>query len=178
MTNTGTLATVVRGSTDSRSIEELFRAHGAWLVRLARMFVDDTAAAEDLVQEAFIRFHRNRHRLRDDAAAAGYLRATVLNLARDHNRRGLMSLRHIDAHPVGSVGPNPDDAAVVDEEQRAVVAAVGDLPLRQRDCVVLRYYLELSYEEIGATLGLSINSIKTHLKRGMATLRQRMEETP
>ena len=172
----GTLAGVSRETPEEQSVESLYRAHGARLVRVARMFVDDRAAAEDLVQEAFIRFHRARHRLREPTTAAGYLRATVLNLARDHNRRGLVSLRHVDAHPVGSVGPDPDDAALLDEENRALVEAVGRLSTRQRDCVVLRYYLELSYEEIGATLGLSVNSVKTHLKRGMAALRSSMEE--
>ena len=140
------------------------------------MFVDDRSAAEDLVQEAFIRFHRSRDRLRDPNAAAGYLRSTVLNLARDHNRRGLVSLRHLDAHPMGSMGPDPHDAALLDEEQQTLLEAVGDLALRQRDCVVLRYYLELSYDEIATTLGISANSVKTHLKRGMAALREQMEE--
>jgi RNA polymerase sigma-70 factor (sigma-E family) len=172
----GTLAPVKRGNPDEVSIEALYRAHGTRLVRIARMFVADRSAAEDLVQEAFIRFHRSRNRLRDPAAAVGYLRSTVLNLARDHNRRGLMSLRHIDAHPVGSMGPDPDDAALLDEDERALLEALGDLSPRQRDCVVLRYYLELSYDEMAATLGLSINSVKTHLKRGMAALREQMEQ--
>lgn len=177
MDHTGTLVAVVRGTPDEQSLESLYRAHGARLVRIARMFVHDRAAAEDLVQEAFIRFHRHRHRLREPAAAAGYLRSTVLNLARDHNRRGLMSLRHVDAEArqVGSMGPDPDDAAILDDEQRAVIESVASLPLRQRDCVVLRYYLELSYEEIADTLGLSVNSVKTHLRRGLRALRKRME---
>ena len=172
---TNTLTAVGATPDNEQSIESLYRAHGTWLVRVARMFVDDRAAAEDLVQEAFIRFHRNRHRLRDTAAAAGYLRSTVLNLARDHNRRGMMSLRHVDSHPMGTMGPDPDDALVIDDEQRTVIAAVAKLSLRQRDCIVMRYYLELSYEEIGVALAISPNSVKTHLKRGMASLRQQME---
>lgn len=178
MDHAGTLGKMARGTPGEQSIESLYRAHGARLVRLARMFVDDRAAAEDLVQEAFIRFHRARHRLRDRDASAAYLRSTVLNLARDHNRRGLMALRHIDsrAHHVGSIGPDPDVAALLEEEQRELVEAVAALSSRQRDCVVLRYYLELSYDEVAATLGLSVNSVKTHLKRGLAQLRGRMME--
>jgi RNA polymerase sigma-70 factor (sigma-E family) len=158
------------------TIEALFRAHGPWLVRVARMFVDDRNAAEDIVQEAFIRFHRARGHLNEPAAAAGYLRSTVLNLARDHNRRGLMSLRHIDSHPIGSMGRDPDDAALLSDDQEALMLALGQLAVRQRDCLVLRYYLDLSYDEIAATLGLSVNSVKTHLKRAMAGLRERMED--
>ena len=64
-------------------------------MRLARLFTDDRNAAEDLVQEAFIRLHRSADRIRDPSKAAPYLRSILLNLARDHNRRGLMSLRQI-----------------------------------------------------------------------------------
>lgn len=172
----GTLASVERGKDEEVSIEALYRAHGTRLVRIARMFVTDRSAAEDLVQEAFIRFHRTRDRLRDPAAAVGYLRSTVLNLARDHNRRGLMSLRHIDAHPIGSMGPGPDDAALLEDDEGALMEALQDLSSRQRACVVLRYYLDLSYEEMASTLGLSTNSVKTHLRRAMTALRERMEE--
>ena len=63
-------------------------------VSLARLFVDDRTAAEDLVQEAFIQLARNAYWIRDEERAAAYLRSIVINLARDHNRRGLVSFRH------------------------------------------------------------------------------------
>lgn len=76
------------------TVAELFREHAVSLVRLARLFVDDRNAAEDLVQEAFIRLDRSLHRITQPERAAAYLRTIVLNFARDHNRRGLVSLRH------------------------------------------------------------------------------------
>lgn len=178
MDHTGTLAAVGSETATDLSIETLFRAHGARLVRVARMFVDDRDAAEDIVQEAFIRFHRSRHRLRDPDAVAGYLRATVLNLARDHNRRGLMSTRHLaaQARQMGDPEPDPDHALVLDEEHTAMMVALGSLPTRQRDCLVLRYHLEMSPGEIAATLGIGINSVKTHLTRGLTALRSLLEE--
>ncbi len=153
-------------------LERLYASEAATLVRLARFFVDDRSAAEDLVQEAFIRLSASRRRLREEAAAAAYLRAIVLNLARDHNRRGLMSLRH--RPPV-----DPDEAPVEDqvadrEDARLLVAALRELPGRQRDCIVLRYYLELPVPEVAGTLGLSVNSVKTHLQRGLRALEARL----
>ncbi len=158
-------------------VAELFRLEGARLVRLARLFTDDRNAAEDLVQEAFIRLHRAAHRIQDPMKAASYLRSIVINLARDHNRRGLMSLRHQEAIPAGAEPDAPEDVLVMDDERRRLLDEVRALSPRQRDCVLLRFYLELSESEIAATLDISKNSVKTHYRRGMETLRSRLGVT-
>jgi len=146
---------------------DLFRREASSLVRLTRLFVDDRNAAEDLVQEAFIRLARSGHRIRDASKAPAYLRSIVLNLARDHNRRGLMSMRH---HL-----PQDDQAAIEDEitlrdDQQRVIDSLRELPHRQRDCIVLRYYDDLGIDDIATTLGISRNSVKTHLGRALRTL--------
>ena len=104
----------------------LFTAEAGRLVSLARFFVDDQTAAEDLVQEAFIRLARNSHRIHDEARAAAYLRSIVINLARDHNRRGLVSLRH--RPPAVLDEPSAEDRASDNESRRAVVAALRACP--------------------------------------------------
>jgi RNA polymerase sigma-70 factor (sigma-E family) len=161
-------------STSDEWLGRLYAAEATNLVRLARFFVDDRAAAEDLVQEAFIRLSGSRERLREPSASVAYLRAIVLNLARDHNRRGLMSFRH---RPPADTGETPvEDQVAGREEARAVVSALRELPRRQRDCIVLRYYLELPVTEVAATLGLSTNSVKTHLQRGLRALEARLAD--
>ncbi|MBA3605476.1 MAG: sigma-70 family RNA polymerase sigma factor [Acidimicrobiia bacterium] len=153
----------------------MFRAEGVSLVRLARLFVDDRNAAEDLVQEAFIRLARSAHRIEDPAKAPAYLRSIVLNLARDHNRRGLVSLRH--RSPIVDMQAGLDDELAVRDDQREVLAALRELPTRQRACLVLRYYDELGVDDIAASLGVSRNSVKTHLQRGLAALDRRLAGT-
>jgi RNA polymerase sigma-70 factor (sigma-E family) len=153
---------------------ELFRAEAASLVQLARFYVDDKTAAEDLVQEAFIRLSRNAHRVRDETKAAAYLRSIVINLARDHNRRGLMSFRH--QPPAQPEEPSAEDTATGLADRREVIGALRALPRRQRDCVTLRYYYDLSVPDIATTLGLSVNSVKTHLQRGLRSLAVQLEE--
>ncbi len=153
----------------------LFEEESAALVRLARLFTDDRNAAEDLVQEAFVRLHHATHRIEDRSRAAAYLRSIVLNLARDHNRRGLMSLRHFEALTPEASPDAMDDRIVLDEQQAAVVDALHALSSQQRDCLVLRFYLELSEQEIADTLGISPNSVKTHCRRGLDRLRVRLE---
>jgi RNA polymerase sigma-70 factor (sigma-E family) len=159
---------------DERLVAQLFHAEGASLVRLARLFVDDRNAAEDLVQEAFIRLARNVGRIEDPARAPAYLRSIVLNLARDQNRRGLVSMRH--RLPLVDPEQGVEDSLDVREDQREVLEALRDLPARQRACLVLRYYDELGPDDIAATLGISRNSVKTHLQRGLAALEARLAE--
>jgi RNA polymerase sigma factor (sigma-70 family) len=163
----------------------LFHEEGRSLVRLARLFVDDRNAAEDLVQEAFLRLARHAHRIDEVDKAPAYLRSIVLNLARDHNRRGLVSLRHHATVARDEPAPDRDghatsldDELVRSEEHRHVLEAVRSLPIRQRDCVTLRYFAELGVEAIAATLGLSANSVKTHLQRGLGNLERTLAAAP
>lgn len=162
--------TTVEWSDSDAVIAAMYRDHAHALVGLARLFVDHRDAAEDVVQEAFIRLARSLHRIEDPSKAAAYLRSIVLNLARDHNRRGLLSLRH--STPVNDLDPvGVDEVVAHRHDHRQIVAALRTLPRRQRDCLALHYLLELSVAEIGETLALSPNSVKTHLKRGLAALR-------
>jgi RNA polymerase sigma factor (sigma-70 family) len=152
-------------------VVRLFATEGRSLVRLARLFVDDRDAAEDIVQEAFLRLARRADRIEQIDRAPAYLRSIVLNLARDHNRRGLVSLRHQAAHDRDvDVEDDPADRLARSEEHRRVLDAVRALPRRQRDCITLRYFEELTVEQTAAALGLSVNSVKTHLQRAMASL--------
>jgi RNA polymerase sigma factor (sigma-70 family) len=171
----------LRGDTISVEAEELvirlFQTEGRSLVRLARLFVDDRDAAEDIVQEAFLRLARAAGRIDAEDRAPAYLRSIVLNLARDHNRRGLVSLRHhAAAGREVDVVEDDTDRLVRSEEHALVLEAVRRLPVRQRDCITLRYFEELPIERIASTLGISVNSVKTHLKRAMVALDRMLAE--
>lgn len=161
---------------DRRALmEKLYQREAVSLVRLARLFTDDRNAAEDLVQEAFIRLFHSAHRIQDRERVTAYLRSIVLNLARDHNRRGLMSLRRQDAIQGPEIPEQPDEQVVRTESQAAVLDAVRALSPRQRDCLVLRFYMDLSEAEIASTLGISPNSVKTHCRRGLTALAATLE---
>lgn len=166
-------ATAARPLDVDAFVATMFDQHGAGLVRLVRLLVDDRNAAEDVVQEAFIRLARSAHRIEDPTKAAAYLRSIALNLARDHNRRGLVSLRH--RLPTDPAVASVEDEIVLSEEHQAVIEALRELPRRQRDCLILRYYDEFDIDAIADTLGISRNSVKTHLTRGMRALEGLLE---
>ena len=79
--------------------------------------------------------------------------------------------------PAGVSDPvdGPEAGAVAADETRRVLAALRELPERQREVLALRYYLDLSEAEIAATLGISAGSVKTHAHRGLAALTDRLE---
>lgn len=153
-------------------VSGMFAEEATNLVRLASFFVDDRTAAEDLVQEAFIRLARSLHRIEDRSKVKPYLRSIVLNLARDHNRRGLMSLRH--RPPAEPDPPSMDDTMTLQEDRRRVIAALRELAPGQRNVLVLRFYSELSVAETAETLGISVNTVKTQQQRGLAALEHRL----
>ena len=159
-------------------VAELFATEARSLVRLARIFCDDGDSAEDLVQDAFIRLDRAAGSIRDPAKAPAFLRSIVINLARDHNRRGLMSLRHQPSIPRPDPPGEFDDDTGTQIENQEVLAVVRDLPDRQRTCLVLRFYLGLSEREVGETLGISKDSVKTHCRRGLHALEAALGGTP
>ena len=152
-------------------LEELYQREYRNLVRLAAILVDDRATCEEIVQDAFVRTLVSWRSVRDPEKAPAFLRSAVLNGARSKLRRREVARRHPDVPlaPVPSV-----EAASVDHH--VVVHALRRLPDRQRDCVVLRYYLDLPEREIAATLGISGGSVKTHLHRGLAALAAHLED--
>lgn len=152
-------------------LHALYNAHWRYLVRLAVLLVDDTASAEDVVQDAFVALHKRADSLRDPDAALAYLRTSVLNLSRSVIRRRQVARKHLKvAEPEAVAGADHD--VLLRDEHRAALVAVRALPRHQREVLILRYWSGLSEREIAQTLGISPGSVKSAASRGMATLQR------
>lgn len=158
-------------STSEPDIAELYRLQRLQLIRLATLLIDDQAAAEDVVHDAFVNLHRQAARLRDPGAAVGYLRTSVVNGARSVIRRRQHARRHLQRAAL-DVAPPSDADILVAAEQQAVLDALWKLPDRQREVLTLRYWSELSEAEIATALGISRGTVKSHASRGIDTLEQ------
>jgi RNA polymerase sigma-70 factor (sigma-E family) len=147
----------------------LYETHWRSMVRLAVLLVDDVASAEDVVQDAFVALHRRGDALRDPNAAVAYVRASVVNLSRSVIRRRQTARKHLRvAEPEATEAA--DHQVLLRDEHRAALAAVHDLPRRQQEVLVLRYWSGLSEREIAEALGISTGSVKSAASRGMAAL--------
>jgi RNA polymerase sigma-70 factor (sigma-E family) len=149
-----------------------YEEHYAGLLRLACLLVGQRQTAEDLVHEAFARLYANRTRVHDERKVLAYLRATVVNLARGRHRRHLVAVKHETA--AAPPAASAEDSALAGVHRSDVIAALHRLPDRQRECLVLRHYLRMSEGEIADVLGVSVGSVRTHTKRGTATLEREL----
>jgi RNA polymerase sigma factor (sigma-70 family) len=126
-------------SAPADAVTALYRAHALGLIRLAVVMLGDRPAAEDVVQEAFCGLYRRWHSLSDTAKALSYVRSSVINGCRSVLRR---RQRRADL-PGDPPGESAESAALIGEEHREVLAAIRRLPGRQREVLVLRFYLDL-----------------------------------
>ena len=129
-----------------------------------------------MVQDAYVKMHGAWRRIREPEAAIGYLRTTVVNLARSRLRRRQVAQRHAPK-PMPDA-PSAEHGALEQLERDRLVGALRRLPTRQRECLVLRYYGDLSEAQIAETMGISTGAVKSHASRGMAALRAALGTTP
>jgi RNA polymerase sigma-70 factor (sigma-E family) len=155
------------------AVEQLYAAHYRSLVRLAVLLLRDQGAAEDVVQDSFVAMHGRWRRLREPDHALAYLRQTVVNRARSVLRHRGVEDRYapVLAADTRGVAADPAEAGV---RRDAVLGALQQLPTRQREVLVLRYYLDLDEAAIADALGISRGAVKSHASRGAAALREHL----
>lgn len=153
-------------------VTALYRAHAKGLVRLAVVMLGDRQIAEDVVHDAFLGLYRHWGSLSEPSRALPYLRSSVLNGCRSALRK--QRTRDNVAASAGARAAVPLESAeawaVLDEEHREVLAALKRLPDRQREALVLRFYLDMSEDEIAATMRISRGTVKSATSRGIAAL--------
>ena len=161
------------------AVEQLYAAHYRQLVRLSVLLVGDQGTAEEVVQDAFVALHGTWRRLRDPHRALAYLRQSVVNRSRSVLRHRAVEVRHLttavrEAEAAPSL-PGADDAVVRRAARATVLDALQQLSTRQREVLVLRYYLDLDEAGIADALGISRGAVKSHASRGAAALRTLLE---
>jgi RNA polymerase sigma-70 factor (sigma-E family) len=161
------------------AVEHLYSAHYRQLVRLSVLLVRDQETAEEVVQDAFVALHGKWRGLRDPHLGLAYLRQSVVNRSRSVLRHRAVELRHLTtaAAEEGARPPLPgaDEAVVRRAGRAAVLDALQQLSARQREVLVLRYYLDLDEAGIADALGISRGAVKSHAFRGAAALRTLLE---
>ncbi|MDQ3986807.1 MAG: SigE family RNA polymerase sigma factor [Actinomycetota bacterium] len=152
-------------------LADLYDRHATEAVRLAYLITGDRSAAEDIVQEAFVRIvGRFKQRKHPDVFEA-YLRRTVVNLSRNHFRRLKREREFVSRQRTQEF---QDSEPQLIDSRDDLWRALLDLPSRQRTAIVLRYFVDLTEQECADVMGSSPGAVKSAMHRGMEALRRAM----
>ncbi len=162
------------GDRAEAAVEALYQAHAVGLIRLAYLMLGDRSAAEDAVQDAFFGLYRHWDRLAGPDRALAYVRTAVLNGCRSALRRRATGRRLATYQPPSA---SAEAAVLSREERQEVMRAVRRLPARQREALVLRFYLDLPEQEIARLMGLRPSSVRSATHRALKALGRSLEET-
>jgi RNA polymerase sigma-70 factor (sigma-E family) len=164
VTDEPTIVEVELGASPPRpAFDDVYAAEHAPLVRLAALLLGSSAAAEDVVQDAFAKLHP---RFGTVHHPAGWLHTAVVRACSNERRRWGVARRHVHRLAVGDG---------VDPPVHELVASVRRLPPRQRAVVVLRFYADLTEADIASALGVRVGTVKSSLHRALAHLREEVE---
>lgn len=153
------------------------RHHSPLLGFLYRLTGGDRALAEDLTQEAFLRALRSIQQYQPSRPFKPWLYAIAVNVARDHFKRAEMRYTVTLADDELLALPDPiglEETIEIDGPR--IAAAIGALPVQQREAILLRYYQDLSLAEIAAALAIPIGTVKSRLSLGLRHLRLMLRE--
>ena len=152
-------------------LEDLYLRNAPQARRLAYFLTGDRSQAEDLVQEAFVRIAGRFQHLRQPDTMPAYLRRTIVNLHTSNLRRRRVEHEWMRRHP------DLEREEAYDPGRRDELwAAMRSLSPRQRAAIVLRFYEDLSERDAAQVLGCSVGAVNQLVVRGLATLRQHVQE--
>ncbi len=155
---------------DQTAFADLVREHQAMVFSLAHYFSRDRATAEDLAQEVFIHLYQNLGSIESPAHLKFWLRRVTSHRCIDYARKQRMKTVSVDDAPE-PVAPSDFRDSLMTAALRRIVAT---LPEKPRLVVTLRYQEDLDPSEIAELLGMPLNTVKSHLRRSLVILREKV----
>ena len=149
---------------------EIVRRHQAMVYSIALRFLADPAAAEELAQDVFLQLHANLSRLSSDDHVRFWLRKVTSHRCIDSKRRRRLTVVNLDEAPEPAA-PAPEEDLLLSRRLRQLVAS---LPEKPRLIVILRYQEDMSAEDIADVLAMPVATVKSHLQRTLAMLREKV----
>jgi RNA polymerase sigma-70 factor, ECF subfamily len=167
-------ARMAEGTEARASFSEALREHQGMVFSIALHFLRDRSAAEEVAQDVFVQLHRNFDELETGARMTFWLRKVTANRAIDYIRK-----RKLRATVALEDAPEPRSPAtqadvLLSRRLRTLIATLPDQP---RMVMVMRYQEELMPTEIAAILGMPVRTVKSHLQRSLAMLREKIERS-
>jgi len=173
---------------DREAVSELVQSQQTYVYSIAMSLMHNQADAADMTQEAFIRLLRSLGTYRGETKFTTWLYRLVTNICLDGLRRRGRPVESLDEQGSGQAGDSaqtsgerladsdrwtqPEERLELRESASEVREALASLPATQRLALTLHYFEDLRYEDIAETMGLPLNTVKSHIRRGKERLAQ------
>ncbi len=160
---------------DREDLVEIMARYTDYLLRIAYGYVKDLHAAEDLVQEVFIKFYNNNGKYEERGELKAYLAKMTVNKSKDYLRSWNYRKVQLKTSLLLHAGKRNADGLVKKDEQELIGEAILNLPLKQREVLVHFYYNEMTLAEIADVISIPLSTVKTRLTRGRELLRNQLQ---
>ncbi len=160
---------------DLDAFERLVAIHQGLAHRVAFLLTNNTADAQDAVQEAFMKAHGALKRFRSGAPFRPWLMRIVTNEAKNRlrhaGRHSRLELRLVQGHSSGGAAPSPEEVTIAEERRSALLAAVSALKSKEKEVITYRFLMGLTEQETAAALRCPKGTVKSRLSRALESLR-------
>ena len=164
-----------RGSTEA--LERIYEKYRKDMLILAIALLHDANTAEDVVHDVFVTFVQALDKFRLTGSLKGYLLTCVANRARNANKaKYLRTVESNPQEPVGSDRDNPSETISCNEQLQQLSEAMSELSYEQRETILLHFQAGMTFREIAASLGVSVNTIKSRYRYGLDKLKVMLEQ--
>jgi RNA polymerase sigma-70 factor (ECF subfamily) len=162
------------GDVEPRTFAGALRAHQSMVFSIAYHFLRDRAAAEEVAQDVFLQLHKRFDELESDAHVSFWLRKVAGHRSIDYVRkRKLQGAVGLEDAPEASVDGVPADHFL----NRRLQTLIASLPEKPRMVMILRYQEDMMPEEIASAMDMPVRTVKSHLQRSLAMLREKIDRS-
>ena len=157
---------------DADALSTIYETHKNDLLTLALSLLHDRAAAEDVLHDVFVSFASAAGRVQLRGTLRQYLTASIINRVRDRLRRRRTRTSKLEAlEPAETESDNPHETAMRAEQTELLTAALGKLPLEQREVVVLRLNARMKFRDIAELQAVPLPTVQGRYRYGLEKLR-------
>ncbi|MFF2755406.1 sigma-70 family RNA polymerase sigma factor [Psychrobacillus sp. NPDC058041] len=155
-------------------LKELMLQYTDSLIRLAYCYVKDLQAAEDIVQEVFIKFYHNQNNYEDHGEVKAYLTQMTVNKSKDYLKSWTYRKIQLQNKLFSLAVKRNLDELVRKDEQAIIGEAILNLPIKHREVLTYFYFNEMTIAEVAHILSIPESTVKTRLRRGRELLRNQL----
>ncbi len=161
--------------TGTNELKELMFQYTEYLIRLAYYYVKDLQAAEDIVQEVFIKFYNNQSNYEERGEVKAFLTKMTVNKSKDYLKSWTYRKVQLQNKLFQTETTMKSDELVRKDEETIIGEAILQLPLKQREVLIYFYFHEMTIVAIASLLAIPESTVKTRLRRGKELLRDQLK---